>query len=565
MSWRDRAIKVDTTKGSWRDRAVPVESGEILPKNSEMESGLRGAAQGASFGFADELTGLGEALYNKVQGNPGALKALYQRYRDESRGNYKQASEDNPLSFAGGEMAGGIGTLLIPGLGAAKGAQAIGKLAMRGAAEGAAFGAGASEADNIGDLLKDTAISGGTGAGISGVLGGIGKLASKGAGAAKKALASNPTEQIAKKVGNLGFDVPEEFTDQILKHGDAFKGPKSYPEIQDKLVGAAKTLKSQLLQESDAAGKLLSSEGVVPTEQFTDGIESILRNNDIDKFVDTDKEASKFAYQIRDQLSSYGDDLSPTQIKKVIKKADSLIDWQDPSRDKSNQVLKQIRSELDGFLKESNPAYSEAMGPVAEKARLLQAIQKDLNLDKNLDYSNQTLGKLQTLKKAQGDPKRMITEENLDALSAFRGEGDLSPLSLLDDLDIARVEEKSRGGVAQGSRGTLAGAIAGSYLGGPVVGTAVGGAAGYVKDKYGRAVGSSLLKKSSGAIKSSDELLRKMSSKLPSLPAASQRKIEAAMSRGANSVGATHFLLSQQDEEYRKAMRDDEEDEKEDY
>ena len=60
---------------------------------SQLESGLRGAAQGASLGFSDEITGAIESLLSEKS---------YEQARDESRRNYKQAQEQNPISFGTG-------------------------------------------------------------------------------------------------------------------------------------------------------------------------------------------------------------------------------------------------------------------------------------------------------------------------------------------------------------------------------------------------------------------------------------------------------------------------------
>lgn len=132
------------------DEMMSLEEAE-RNKPGYTESGLRGLAQGASFGFADELTGLLEsALTDKS----------YEQARDESRANYKAAEEANPKTYLGGQIGGAVGTALVPGLQGA----GVAKLAAMGAAQGL----GSSEADLLeGDLAgaaKDTAIGGTLGA-----------------------------------------------------------------------------------------------------------------------------------------------------------------------------------------------------------------------------------------------------------------------------------------------------------------------------------------------------------------------------------------------------------------
>lgn len=142
---------------------------------SELESGVRGAAQGASFNFADEIAGGLAAIPTALQapfsdkiGWEDVIKK-YQEERDESRQAYDAAREANPASYFGGELAGGVGTMFIPGVGLA--AKAAGAGIKGGAALGAGYGAisglGGSEATDVAGMAKDVAV----GAGLGGVVG----------------------------------------------------------------------------------------------------------------------------------------------------------------------------------------------------------------------------------------------------------------------------------------------------------------------------------------------------------------------------------------------------------
>jgi hypothetical protein len=166
--------------------------GQMRPKVELGESVLRGAAQGASLGFSDELVGLGKGLVGKVKGE-GDFGDLYQRYRDEDRLRNKEAQLDNPKAFIVGNVAGGVATSLIPGVGFAKGASTAANLG-RAAKLGAYVGAGTSEADltKLGDgyevakkevsqLGRDVA----TGAGIGFATQGAASVAGKGLSALK--------------------------------------------------------------------------------------------------------------------------------------------------------------------------------------------------------------------------------------------------------------------------------------------------------------------------------------------------------------------------------------------
>jgi hypothetical protein len=135
------------------------------------ESVLRGGAQGATLGFADELTGAIEAGADKLSGSDERLAELYARHRDESRKHYDAAKKANPKSYMGGEFAGGAASLaLLPEVATVKGAAAV------GAGIGATSALGGSEDDlstNEGQLstAKQMALQ----AIIGGTLGAAGK------------------------------------------------------------------------------------------------------------------------------------------------------------------------------------------------------------------------------------------------------------------------------------------------------------------------------------------------------------------------------------------------------
>ena len=118
------------------------------------EAGLRGAAQGLTFGFADELTGAGEAAYETLTGEDQLKDIIdnYAKYRDESRKEYEAAEEDQGAAYLTGEFAGGIlpafftGGAALPALGRTAAKQAFKSGATKGAAKLAAGKAMAKQA-----------------------------------------------------------------------------------------------------------------------------------------------------------------------------------------------------------------------------------------------------------------------------------------------------------------------------------------------------------------------------------------------------------------------------------
>lgn len=164
-------------------------------EHSTAESFGRGALQGATFGFADEISGALESAFgNKT----------YQQARDESRKAFADAADQHPTANLVGNLAGGLATAAVPGAIIGKGAEALGLGAKaiegaeglasasqaapslansigRGALSGAGYGALQGLGDSSGDFhqqIKDTLIGGATGGVLGGVLGGVtGKIA----------------------------------------------------------------------------------------------------------------------------------------------------------------------------------------------------------------------------------------------------------------------------------------------------------------------------------------------------------------------------------------------------
>lgn len=142
------------------------------PKTSAAEAFGRGAAQGATLGFADEIAGLGKALFNTNIAEPRSGDFFGQKYRkgrDETREADKTAQAEHPGWYTGGNVAGTVATSFVPGLGVAKGAGAL-KTALAAGRIGAAQGLGESEATDLGGMARDAAASGAGSAVTAGML-----------------------------------------------------------------------------------------------------------------------------------------------------------------------------------------------------------------------------------------------------------------------------------------------------------------------------------------------------------------------------------------------------------
>lgn len=170
----------------WQPKAAPA-----APTNAKsmLNAVQRGAEQGATFGFSDELKGMAAASGVPMAGGPlgmiarpivgaaryamgdqGAVDAYNQTVQGE-RANIAQANQQHPYLSAGAELAGAVGSAaatLPAGLagGAARGLPALGRYIGIGAAQGGLQGAGTATGG-----VTDRLPAAGTGAVVGGAVG----------------------------------------------------------------------------------------------------------------------------------------------------------------------------------------------------------------------------------------------------------------------------------------------------------------------------------------------------------------------------------------------------------
>jgi hypothetical protein len=179
MNMAEEAGDMDTAMAILNDLEV-MDIEDATP--SKAESAARGALQGSTLGFGDEIMG------RVAQGYIGARKALgidpedlfegdvYEQARDEIRGENQAAREANPLTYGASEFAGSV----VPAV-ATGGGGAIPQIAKAGL-YGGTYGAGSSEGETMGEVMDDAMTTGLMTAGTAGLLKGTGVLASKGKG-----------------------------------------------------------------------------------------------------------------------------------------------------------------------------------------------------------------------------------------------------------------------------------------------------------------------------------------------------------------------------------------------
>ncbi len=223
------------------------------PKTSIAETALLHGAQGASFGLADELTGVATAIVDNplvrklreklgpftkaafgdiapdeipvattregkvikppVDDAPKSVGEAYRGGRDSVREALEQTRKDHGTVALGSELLTGIlNPIKVPIRGAG-----LGRSVARAGVDAAAYGAGASQADlTKGEVLKfggDVLKSGGVGAAAGGAGVGVGKLANY-------AVGGNAVDRLQRRVLNELAEGDGKTTPTMRKHLD---------------------------------------------------------------------------------------------------------------------------------------------------------------------------------------------------------------------------------------------------------------------------------------------------------------------------------------------------------
>lgn len=355
---------------------------EYKPDPSAM---ARGAAQGATFGFADEIEGAGRAAIQDVAFGPSKLSELPERYaarRDASRAEYERAREESPGSYTAGEVAGGIGTAFIPGLGWANAAKVgmIPKI-VQGAKIGAVQGLGTSTSDLTKGQFGEAAEDVGTGAALGGATAGVVDRA----GAVLKGI--TPTS-VAKKLSNVFLNTPEEITETYVNNPQGVLNAPKRHELATEYQGLLDKLKGDVQGGSKESRKILENEGL----RFKGSeIAKILddKANEIEKRMEGvwDNPEQLAAYKwLKDTADQYRSkavpgkkgievkDLSANRIKDMLQGIDRSTEFETaPGKFSAIDDLtkKDVRAQIDAMLKGRSPAYQEQMKGVAVDTALL--------------------------------------------------------------------------------------------------------------------------------------------------------------------------------------------------
>lgn len=359
-----------------------------ISKVSGPEAGLRGAEQGLTMGFADELGGAIGAGLEGSQEAPMAgesklqqLQRLYDEYRDFNRQRYAEAEQEQPGSYLMGDIAG---SLLTPGGLAKKGGEQLAKagvksLAKKGAIIGGVSGgveaAGRTEEDLTSkESARDVAFGTLGGAATGGLMGKIGSKFSQEAlekGSEKAAQEANVAS--LKSIGAGAKDLGDELklktnkratmktakgTGQTLIDEDVLKMKQGAGETKEAIVDKLDEVATQRLQPIAEQADELTKQ--VPLREFSEEVQNF--ENKMYNTLQTASEGSKYAKGSDKALYSSMDDASlqimedvqnalesPNRISALVEIKRNLqkqVNWNDPTGTSYNEFLVKAQSDI---------------------------------------------------------------------------------------------------------------------------------------------------------------------------------------------------------------------------
>lgn len=481
-------------------------------KVSQLESGLRGAAQGASLGFADELTGGLEAAKDWITNDPSGFMENYKKHRDESRVNYKAAEAANPKTYLGGQLGGSVPTLFVPGLGAAEAGTGLASIIGRGALQGGAMGLGASEGENASDLARDTAI----GATVGGATGAVGE---------------EVLGPVISGVGNLA----ESFGNKLGNTAE---------RLAARGIGAERnTIKKLGDEKVREAGRFALDNGVVTAGASTEDM--IARNEAIRKEAGTQME------NVYNKIDESGA-LNFNPLDAAVKVEDKVGDfWRSPI---NRGETKQLENTLESILVRGRGADKNIS--LSEAQTLKQELGKVANWQNKLTITDK--------EKMARDAYGVVSDSIDEAVN--KGADQVGVSGLKDALSEAKnyySKTKTSGELLENKLAREHGnrllslsdsAVAGGALAANPLSWTAAAALGAKKvgERYGVNTSAVLADKLSDVVSKAPQALGKFA-----------RPLQAAASRGGSSLGATHFILMQTNPEYRKLMLESGEDKEE--
>lgn len=411
--WWNAFPAVDQAAAKPADAPAAVNTGKSTPTVGAGEAFVRGAGDGASFGFQDEiLAGLDAAIQPliPIPENGSTAETWRQRYDENvasQRELLKAGSDQHPVASIAGGLVGGIGPALVTGgvTAAPTLAANIGRGAAAGAAYGGLYGAGSAEGDLV-ERLPETAAGAALGAAVGGALpaliGGAGKVVRGSADETQARLTAQQAEiqaardaQSSANAAGGTADVVSDRAAAVQSVADAAMAPKSSQASAVSDLAQEVAPNQQIL---DAAGRLGFKDQLIPSQysrsQAYREIEQALASIPGSSLNVQQKEASKaLAQKADDLITQYGGSIDKASLS-------------DKFRNDSLSAIEQVEKRSD----ELYDKVSAAIPPTTPTKP-----------DTTISYLNQRLNEL-------GDPNLLSSVERRTLKSITRLDEDGNPL-----------------------------------------------------------------------------------------------------------------------------------------
>lgn len=390
FNWDDHPVATDDTSAqaaaapsgfNWDDHPVASDV-------SELSSLGRGLAQGATFGLRDEGAGA-------LASPSGALKEIankfgagysdqdvsdYEKERDASRQLDATAKAANPKSYLGGEIGGGVATSFVPGLGLAGDTSLLGA-AGSAAAQGAAYGVGGSESDNIGGLARDAAVGAGTGAAGGAIGHAAGGILANGIDAAGN-LISKAAPGLENAADNLAVNATGATGRQSMKFSDD-AGRQLLNRGLVRFGDNAKNIGNRIADASDQSGQAigqalsdLDAKGVkASVENVANSIEGKIK--ELNQIPGNEKTISQLRNEL-DNLYDRGQSELPISQGEIAKRNfQAQTNYNSPEAEKAatGQVASSFRNEVERAANAADPNIGAKFQDDKQLFGLLQPIQ----------------------------------------------------------------------------------------------------------------------------------------------------------------------------------------------
>lgn len=272
-------------------------------KPSQLESVGRGAVDTLSFGFDDEIAA-------GVR-TGGGLWGDFSKDLEETRRRKQTAQEANPVEFFGGQAAGVVPSMLIPGGAVVRGVTTGSKVlrgGLAGALQGGAYGTGSADGD-IGDRLSGALVGAGIGAVTGAAVPAVGSAIGKAIGGKAGRAAAPSTADIKAEAQALYAQA---------KQAGLVIAPQSFSDMVDKAVvtahqaGARQAIQPKAyaaIEELVRAKQAVNSGQPMSLEEI-----DLLRQVATNVLSSNDSNERRIAGMILGQIDDFVSNLKPTDV-----------------------------------------------------------------------------------------------------------------------------------------------------------------------------------------------------------------------------------------------------------